>query len=70
MCARTWVFFKLYIFIPQHMQAMKIYLLNKIIKIRAQEATLTYSHFEVIPVSKCLCSKSIVLIISTICQLN
>ena len=46
-------FLKLCMLITQHIQAMKIYLLNHIIKIaRAQEANLSYSQFEVIHVSK------------------
>ena len=67
-CAQAWIFFNLCIFITQHIQAMKIYLLNEIIKNRAQEATLTYSHIVVIPVSKFLCPKCINLFISMVCQ--
>ena len=44
---------------------MKIYLVNLIIKNRAQE---TYSHFETIHVFKFLCPKSIVLFISKMSQ--
>ena len=43
---------------------MKMYLLNKIVKNKAQEATLIYSTFKVVPVSKHLCPESIVLFIS------
>ena len=69
-CAYAWIFFNQCILITQHIQAMKICLLNLIIKNRAQEAKLTCSHFEVIPVSKCRCPKSIVLFISKISQLD
>ena len=47
-----------------------MYLSNQIVKNKAQEATLTYSTFEVVPVSKFLCPKSIVLFISMICHLD
>ena len=67
-CAQAWIFFKHCIFITHHIQAMKIYLLTEIIKNGAQEATLTYFHIVVIPVSKFLCPKSINLFISKICQ--
>ena len=49
---------------------MKIYLLNLIVKSRAQEASLTYSHFKTIHFSKFLCPECIVLFISKICQLE
>ena len=41
-----------------YIQAMEMYLFNSITKTRTQEATLTYSHYEVIPVSKVLCPNS------------
>ena len=47
-----------------------MYLSNKIVKNKAQEATLTYSTFEVVPVSKLLCPKPMVLFISMICHLD
>ena len=47
-----------------------MYLSNKIVKNKAKEVTLTYSTFEVVPVSKFLCPKSIVLFISMICHPN
>ena len=40
--------------ITTYIQAMKMYLFNSITKTKTQEATLTYSHYEVIPVSKVL----------------
>ena len=46
------------------------FLLNSIVKNRAQEATLTYSHIKTIHVSKILYPKSIVLFNSKICQLE
>ena len=42
----------------------------KIVKNKAKEATLTHSTFEVVPVSKILCPKSMVLFISLICHLD
>ena len=62
-CAHTWIFFKLNILITQYIQAMERELLNQIIKNWTQEATLTYSHHEVIPVSKFVCPKSKALLI-------
>ena len=50
-----------------YIQAMKMHLFNSITKTRTQEATLTYSHYEVIPVSKVLCPNSQVSFISEIC---
>ena len=47
-----------------------MYLSNSIVKNKAKEATLTYSTFEVVPVSKFPCPKSIVLFISMICHLD
>ena len=47
-----------------------MYLLNQIDKKKAKEATLIYSTFEVVPVSKFSCPKSIVLFISMICHLD
>ena len=47
-----------------------MYLSNKIVKNKALEATLTYSTFEVVLVSKFQCPKSIVLLISMICHLD
>ena len=47
-----------------------MYLSNKIVKNKAKEATLTYSTFEVVPVSKLLCPKSMVLFIFMICHLD
>ena len=41
-----------------YIQAKKMYIFNSITKTRTQEATLTYSHYEVIPVSKLLCPNS------------
>ena len=69
-CAHAWILFKLCILITQHIQAIRIYLFNSIIKNRAQEATLTYSYFETIHVSKFLSPKPIVLSISNIWQLE
>ena len=57
-CAHAWIFFKLCMLITIYIQAMKMYLFNSITKTRTQEATLTYSHYEVIPVSKVLCPNS------------
>ena len=57
-CAHAWIFFKLCIIITIYIQAMKMYLFNSITKTRTQEATLTYSHYEVIHVSKVLCPYS------------
>ena len=37
---------------------------------KASEATLTYSTFEVVPVSKFLCPESIILFISKICHFD
>ena len=51
-CAHAWIFFKLCMIITIYIQVMKMYLFNSITKTRTQEATLTYSHYEVIPVSK------------------
>ena len=45
---------------------MKMFLSNLIVKNKAKEATLTYSTFEVVPVSKFPCPKSIFLLISMI----
>ena len=53
--------------ITHNIQAMKMYFFNSITKTRTQEATLTYSHYEVIPVSKVLCPNSYVSFISEIC---
>ena len=53
-----------------YIQTMKMYLLNEIVKNKALEANLTYSTFEVAPVSKFPCPKSIVLFISMICHLD
>ena len=50
----------------RYIQTMKMYVLNKIVKNKAKEATLTYSTFEVAPVSKFPCPKSIVLFFSMI----
>ena len=47
-----------------------MYLSNKIVRNKAYEATLTYSTFEVVPVSKLLCPKSMVLFISVMCHLD
>ena len=47
-----------------------MYLFNYIVKNKAYEATLMYSTFEVAPVSKFPCPKSIVLFISMICHLD
>ena len=47
-----------------------MYLSNKIVKNKAQEASLTYSTFEVVPVSKFPCPESIGLFISMICHLD
>ena len=49
---------------------MKMYFSKEILKNKAQEAALTYSTFEVVPVSKFLCPKSIVVFISMICHLD
>ena len=57
-CAHAWIFFKLCMIITIYIQAMKMYLFNSITKTRTQEATLSYSHYEVIPVSKVLCPYS------------
>ena len=69
-CAHAWISFKLYMFITIYMQAMKIYLFNKITKTRTQEATLTYSHYEVIPVSTYVCPKFLVSFISNMFPLD
>ena len=53
-CAYSWFFFKLCIVITHCIQAMKMYLLNYIVLNKAYEATLNYSTFEVVPVSKFL----------------
>ena len=58
------------ILINRYIQTMEMYLSNKIVKNKAKEVTLTYSTFEVVPVSKFLCPKSIVLFISMICHPN
>ena len=54
----------------RYIQTMKMYVLNKIVKNKALEATLTYSTFEVTPVSNFPCPKSIVLFISMIYHLD
>ena len=61
-CAHAWIFFELCILITHYIQTTKMYLSNKIVKKKAYEATLTYSTFEVVPVSKLLCPKSMVLL--------
>ena len=50
--AHAWIFLKLCIIITRHMQPMKMCLLNYIIKSWTQDATLTHSPHELIPVSK------------------
>ena len=57
-CAHAWIFFKLCMIITICIQAKKMYSFNSITKTRTREATLTYSHYEVIPVSKVLCPNS------------
>ena len=47
-----------------------MYLSNEIVKNKAQEATLTYFTFEMVPASKLLCPKSMVLLIYMICHLD
>ena len=54
----------------RYIQTMKMYVLNLIVKNKALEATLTYSTFEVTPVSSFPCPKSIVLFISMIYHLD
>ena len=47
-----------------------MYLLKKIVKNKAYKASLMYSTFEVVPVSKLLCPKYMVSFISKICHLD
>ena len=47
-----------------------MYLSKKMVNNKAKEATLTYSTFEVVPVSKLLCPKSMDFFISMICHLD
>ena len=51
-CAHACFFFKLCILITQHIQPIKMYLLNYINQSRTQEATLTDSLHELMSVSK------------------
>ena len=69
-CAHALIFFKLCRLITYYIRTMKMYLSNKIVKNKAQEASLTYSTFEVVPVSKFPCPESIGLFISMICHLD
>ena len=69
-CAHTWIFFKLCILITHYIRTMKMFLSNLIVKNKAKEATLTYSNFEVVPVSKFPCPKSIFLFIPMIWHLD
>ena len=69
-CAHAWIFVKLCILTNYYIRTMKMYLSNYIVKNKAYEATLTHSTFEVVPVSKFPCLKSMVLFISVICHLD